>query len=187
MPIKQVLIDLGMNDLINTIVYCVVILIAFIIISLKLPHKLSIIKYLLWFLSFCIVIFVFVITPLNVYNDRQESKYLIGTYKLDINNSRYRHKNLSNFSSIVLTVKDDQTFTINKDAPFFKQNTGTWSYWMDGDKEIIKYKFKDAADAYIVLRTDSEFVFKSDMLVNSDLGDKIVFKADKLSNEIPRP
>ena len=168
-----------MNDLIPTIFICIAILIALVIIPFFIPYKLRLIKFICWGIVTLIVIFLFVVPPLNLYYNRQEEKHLFGTYKIDIKNSSYHNIDLGKFKSLTLTIKGDYTFKLNNNAPFFVSDGGTWLYWIDGDAEYIKFKFVNAKRTYVIDKTDSgSLTLNNNILSKGNKDDKITFKPE---------
>ena len=73
-------------------------------------------------------------------------------------------------------MNEDYTFSMNEDVSFLVSRNGTWVYWIDGDEEIIRFKFKNAKYAYSVSGIDPVIVLESNILKDGKPGDKIAFK-----------
>ena len=79
-------------------------------------------------------------------------------------------------SFLTLSMNEDYTFSMNEDVSFLVSRNGTWVYWIDGDEEIIRFKFKNAKDTYPISGVDPAIVLERNLLKDGRLGDKIVFK-----------
>jgi hypothetical protein len=139
--------------------------------AVLLPTRFKILKYLLGTFILLAAILVFIIVP---YFDKKESKYLIGSYNLDLKNSKFGDSDISKYSSLVLTLKD--SFSLSEVTPFFSKMNGTWRFHIDGDAEFIKCKFPDAKSAQKIIEKDSDLIFQSNILKNGSLNDQITFK-----------
>ena len=76
---------------------------------------------------------VFILTTLVIgcaYEVRKKETFArqIGTYALDINRTELKEykKDLDVFKNLTITFKDDSTFLMNFQAPFFADILGTW-------------------------------------------------------------
>jgi len=165
-----------MYSLTQPLLICALFLIVTIAGPFFLPRKFRFIKYLCWTIAGFLILFVGVITPLNIYHDKQESKHWVGIHQLDISNSNYHHLDLSKFKTLTLTMNEDYAFSVNENVPFLVSRNGTWLYWIDGDEEIIRFKFKNAKYAYSVSGIDPVIVLESNILKDGKPGDKIAFK-----------
>jgi len=50
--------------------------------------------------------------------ERDGEKQIVGIYRLDTDSSRFDNLNLKSYSDLILTVKDNNTFIINRPSPF---------------------------------------------------------------------
>jgi len=152
------------------------ILLSILLIVLSFLTSKKFIKYLLRLFS-ALAILIALIFISTVHYDKYESKYLIGTYVIDVKNSKFRNTDLSRFNSLTLNIKEDYTFSLNLQTPFFSERNGTWVYHIDGDAEFIRCKFSDAKFAYQIIEMDSDLIFESNILKNGTTDDHIAFKS----------
>jgi hypothetical protein len=138
--------------------------------------KQRLIRYLSWGISFMLAAYLFLLTPLNWYHDKELSKDLLGTYIINVDSSKYSNIDLNKFKSLTMTVNSDNTFKFNKNTPFFSTNNGKWSFWIDGDAEITKCSFNNCIVDFEISTDHSSWIFKNSSLVNGKIGDKITFK-----------
>jgi len=90
---------LDMENLTEPLLICALLLIAAITIPFFLPRKFRSIKYLCWTIAGFLIFFLGVITPLNIFWNKQDAKHWVGVYQLDISNSNYHHLDLSKFKA----------------------------------------------------------------------------------------
>ena len=138
-------------------------------------EKLKWLRYIFWTIG-CLLLIGILINPF-VKNrmERDGEKQIVGVYRININSSRFDNLNLKNYSDLILTAKHNNTFIINKAAPFFKSLTGKWNLKDDGDISFIECSF-DYNDKVFQIQNNELWTFNSYDLNESITSDRIVFK-----------
>jgi energy-coupling factor transporter transmembrane protein EcfT len=137
--------------------------------------KLKWLRYILWTIS-CLLLIGILIDPF-VKNrmERDGEKQIVGVYRIDIDSSRFDDLNLKNYSDLILSAKENNTFVINRPAPFFKSLTGKWNLKDDGDISFIECSF-DYNDKVFQIQNNELWIFNSYELNESNTSDRIIFK-----------
>ncbi len=137
--------------------------------------KLRLFRYIFWTIA-CLLLIGILINPfIKNRMERDGEKQIIGIYRLDIDNSRFNNLNLKNYSDLILTAKDNNTFIINRLAPFFKSLTGKWNLKDDGDISFIECSF-DYNDKVFQIQNNDSWTFDNYDLNESNTSDRIIFK-----------
>ena len=137
--------------------------------------KLKWLRYIFWTIG-CLLLIGTLINPfIKNKIERDGEKQIVGVYRLDTDSSRFDNLNLKNYSTLILTAKDNNTFIINRAAPFFKSLTGKWNLKDDGDISFIECSF-DYNDKVFQIQNNDFWTFDSFDLNESNTSDRIIFK-----------
>ncbi len=123
-----------MFGLVLLLLFDIFILIIFVVIGRLFYKTKPKTAYFIW----CFTLYL-LIRSIHYGNNRTEiggDQYLdkfIGTFKIDISNSKYESLNIKDYNSLYLTVKKDHSFEFSKETPFFNSKTGHWQHMDDGD------------------------------------------------------
>lgn len=134
--------------------------IAFLILGQLYKGKFNLVRYTFWAVS-CVLLISIIINPFV--KNRMEidgEKQIVGVYHIDVNNSKFDSLKLHTYADLILTVKDNNTFIINRAVPFFKSLTGKWNLTDDGDISFIKCSF-DNNDLVFEIQNNNLFTFNS--------------------------
>lgn len=122
--------------------------------------RFRIVRLILWVAS-GFLLFLAVGTPIQHYfNNKAESKALVGIYYLDPAKSIFNSDSLSKYSDAVLTVRDNNTFELNNVTPLFSCTTGKWSFDDDGDIVSIQCAFDNPTNHFQVYGTPDVWKFE---------------------------
>jgi hypothetical protein len=102
-------------------------------------------------------------------------KKVVGLYRLDTANSIYKSIKLKDYFDIVLTLKSDNRFILNREVPFFYSTEGSWTYFNNGDMSGIKGEFDNSGNEFEVYDNLGSLTFSSWNLKNAVNGDEIAF------------
>jgi hypothetical protein len=102
-------------------------------------------------------------------------KMIVGIYKIDIDSSKFENIDLKDYSDLILTAKSNNTFTINRQAPFFKSITGKWTLKDDGDISFTECSF-DIDNKIFQMKNNVFWSFTSSDLNNGTIKDIIIFR-----------
>jgi hypothetical protein len=163
------------KDLIIAILLCLIT----VSIGFFFKGRSKILNRIFWTIGGLIFLFLITIVPLNYYYENKHSKYLIGTYTLNIDSSKYTGIDLEKFRSLKMVVKDDHTFSFSQKVPFLKNKNGDWFYWIDGDMEVLECTFDGISKQEIGITFKDSWMFKDQSLPNNSVGNKIIFVPDK--------
>jgi energy-coupling factor transporter transmembrane protein EcfT len=98
-------------------------------------------RYIFWTIGCLLLISIFINPFIKNRMERDGEKQIVGVYRLNTDSSRFDNLNLKSYSDLILTVKNNNTFIINRSAPFFKSLTGKWNLKDDGDISFIECSF----------------------------------------------
>ncbi len=137
--------------------------------------KLKLVRYIFWTIG-CLLLIGILINPfIKNRMEREGEKQIVGVYRLDVDSSRFDNLNLKSYSDLILTAKDNNTFIINKPAPFLKSLTGKWNLKDDGDISFIECSF-DYNNKVFQIQNNDLWKFDSYDLNESNTNDRIIFK-----------
>jgi len=159
----------------SAIFFLLVLVIISFFLGLMFFGRLKIIRNVLWTVSGLLLLLT-IATGISQSLDDQNSQ-LVGKYKLDLVNSKFSSLDLKKFSNLTLTVKDDNTFIINRPTPFFPSQAGRWEHTDDGDLAFTKCSFSDNTK-FTIMDGIGTWTFESYNLVNGVTSDKIIFNVD---------
>jgi hypothetical protein len=142
----------------------------------------KVLNRIFWTISGLILFFLIAIVPLNYYYANKRSKYLIGTYRLDIDSSKYDGIDLKKYRSLKMIVKDDHTFSFSQKVPFLQNKDGDWFYWIDGDKEVLEFTFDGIRKYQDNITFQKDWIFEGQSLPNALAGNRIFFVSDRFRN-----
>jgi len=134
--------------------------------------KLKIIRNVLWTTRGLLLLLTIATAISHSLND--QNSQLVGKYKLDLVNSKFSSVDLKKYSNLTLTVKDDNTFILNRPTPFFPSQTGHWEHTDDGDLAITKCYFSDNTK-FQMMDGIGTWTFESFNLIKGKASDKIIF------------
>jgi energy-coupling factor transporter transmembrane protein EcfT len=137
--------------------------------------KLRWVRYIFWTIGFLILVGILINPFIKNRMEREGEKQIVGVYRLDTDSSRFDNLNLKSYSDLILTVKDNNTFIINRPAPFFKSLTGKWNLKDDGDISFLDCSF-DYNDKVFQIQNNDLWTFDSYDLNENNTSDRIIFK-----------
>ena len=145
------------------------------ILGLMFWGRLRIVRRVLWVVSGVLVFFA-VGTPIqHYYNNKAESKPLVGTYFLDQVKSRYSPDSLKKYSDLTLIVREDNTFALSRVTPLFPAITGDWEFEDDGDLASLQCVFEGTKGKIQIGGGVGEWRFDSYDFIGGTVGETIVF------------
>lgn len=137
--------------------------------------KLKWMRYIFWTIG-CLLLIGILFNPfIKNRMERDGEKQIVGVYRIEIDSSRFDDLNLKNYSDLILFAKDNNSFVINRPAPFFKSLTGKWNLKDDGDISFIECSF-DYNDKVFQIQNNELWTFNSYELNESNTSDRIIFK-----------
>jgi energy-coupling factor transporter transmembrane protein EcfT len=137
--------------------------------------KYRVVRYVLWFFASLLLIGIIVDPFMKNKMEVDGEKMIVGIYKIDIDSSKFGNIEMKNYSDLLLTAKSNNTFTINRQAPFFKSITGKWALKDDGDISFMECSF-DSDDKIFQIGNRDLWVFSGYDLKDGKTNDRIVFK-----------
>jgi energy-coupling factor transporter transmembrane protein EcfT len=137
--------------------------------------KLRWFRYVFWTIGCLLSIGILIDPFVKNRSEREGEKQIVGIYHLDTDSSRFGNLNLKGYSDLILTAKENNTFIINRPAPFFKSLTGKWNLKDGGDIYFIECSF-DYNDKVFQNHNNDLWTFNSYNLSESNTSDRIIFK-----------
>ena len=159
----------------STIFFLLVLVIISFFLGLMFFGRLKIIRNVLWTISGLLLLLTIATGISHSLTD--QNSQLVGKYKLNLFNSKFSSLDLKKFSNLTLTVKDDNTFIINRPTPFFPSQTGHWEHTDDGDLAFTECSFGDKRK-FTIMDGIGTWTFESNNLINGEISDKIIFNVD---------
>jgi hypothetical protein len=138
--------------------------------------KLKLIRYFLWFVSLAFLVLTISTAINHSRHNNEESKGMLGLYKIDLQKSKYHDNGLNKFADLTLTVKENNTFSFNRATSLFPSTSGKWDFEDDGDLAFTTCTFDNTHISFQILDGFGTWTFQSDCLTNGENGDIIVFK-----------
>jgi hypothetical protein len=137
--------------------------------------KLKMIRYFCWFISAAFLVLTVSTVVNHSRHNNEEAKGMLGQYRLNLEQSKYHNDSLRLYSSLTLTVNDDNTFAFSATTPLFPSISGKWNFEDDGDLAITECSFDNTKKRFQILDGFGSWTFQSDCLTNGKTGDMITF------------
>ncbi len=143
------------------------------LIGLFFSGKLKIVRYIFWSLSAVFLLLAISMIIKHSKHTNEMSLKLTGSYKVDLENSKYQNDTLHNFSDLILKVNKDGTFAFNRTTPFFSSNSGKWTF--DVDIFVTECSFDGINRSFQIVDGIKTWTFPDYALKNYNSGDQISF------------
>jgi len=160
--------------------FFILLLIGAFLLSLLFTSKYKVLRYILWGLSGCLLALSIWIVINHSHMISANEKRFVGQLYLDLEKSVYDSTILAQYQNLVLTVKEDNSFTLSQNTSFFPSNKGHWKYFDDGDIALITASFHEGSQEFQFSANPAQWTFESYSSKSLRNGQKIVFsKSDQ--------